>query len=211
MALGAGSLFGGQLGNRRGRVRLDDNVFRHFGYSALSLCVVQVGLGGVGHVSFALRILGCHPNRSSPTCETQPRETRNRHNPIGGWASVFIVLLVGLQASSGLFISDDIFYAGPYNTVVSTSTADWLAGWHHRLFTLIQVAVLMHVLAVSWYTWGKGGPDSSHVSREETAERRKQSEEEELSGTARTATFDHCRCLSRDTGIRRTHAGILNY
>ena len=65
------------------------------------------------------------------------------------------MLLVGLQATSGLFISDDIFYAGPYNTVVSTSTADWLAGWHHRLFTLIQITVLLHILAVSWYTWGK--------------------------------------------------------
>jgi cytochrome b len=77
------------------------------------------------------------------------------HNPLGGWASVAIVVLIGLQAGIGLFISDDIFYAGPYNTVVSSSTADWLAGWHHRLFTLIQITALVHVLAVSWYTWGK--------------------------------------------------------
>jgi cytochrome b len=68
---------------------------------------------------------------------------------------VAIVVLIGLQAGIGLFISDDIFYAGPYNTVVSSSTADWLAGWHHRLFTLIQITALVHVLAVSWYTWGK--------------------------------------------------------
>jgi hypothetical protein len=52
--------------------------------------------------------------------------------------------LVGLQASLGLFISDDLFYAVPYNSVVSDSTA-W--GWHHRIFTLMQIALVLIVLA----------------------------------------------------------------
>ena len=128
----------------------------YFGYSALALVLFRLAWGVLGtfHSRYASFIAS--PKQVIAYLRyTTPAKPATGHNPIGGWASVFIVLLVGLQASSGLFISDDIFYAGPYNTVVSTSTADWLAGWHHRLFTLIQVAVLMHVLAVSWYTWGK--------------------------------------------------------
>ena len=128
----------------------------YFGYSALALVLFRLAWGVLGtfHSRYA-SFIASPKQVIAYLRNTTPAKPATGHNPIGGWASVFIVLLVGLQASSGLFISDDIFYAGPYNTVVSTSTADWLAGWHHRLFTLIQVAVLMHVLAVSWYTWGK--------------------------------------------------------
>ena len=128
----------------------------YFGYSALALVLFRLawGLLGTFHSRYASfltspkRVLTYlrRPNGAKPS---------TGHNPLGGWASVAIVVLIGLQASSGLFISDDIFYAGPYNTVVSGSTADWLAGWHHQLFTLIQITVVAHVLAVSWYTWGR--------------------------------------------------------
>ena len=62
--------------------------------------------------------------------------------------------MIGLQATSGLFISDDIFYAGPYNSVVSSRTADALAGRHHRFFNLIKITLVQHLAAVSWHTWG---------------------------------------------------------
>ena len=128
----------------------------YFGYSALALVLFRLGWGLLGtfHSRYA-SFLTSPKQVVAYLREKTPSEPSAGHNPLGGWASVVIVVLIGLQASIGLFISDDIFYAGPYNAVVSSSTADWLAGWHHRLFTLIQFTVLVHVLAVSWYTWGK--------------------------------------------------------
>ena len=38
------------------------------------------------------------------------------HNPLGGWMVIALLLLVLLQASSGLFITDDILLEGPLRT-----------------------------------------------------------------------------------------------
>ena len=128
----------------------------YFGYSALALVLFRLAWGVLGTFHSRYTSFLASPKTVIAYLRRKnPSEPARGHNPIGGWSSIIIVVLVGLQASSGLFISDDIFYAGPYNSVVNTGTADWLAGWHHRLFTLIQFTVLLHILAVSWYTWGK--------------------------------------------------------
>tara|TARA_B100001057_G_scaffold486785_1_gene568490 strand:- start:20 stop:283 length:264 start_codon:yes stop_codon:yes gene_type:complete len=57
--------------------------------------------------------------------------TSTGHTPLGGWATVLVASLIGLQASLGLFISDDLFYAVPYNSVVSDSSACGLAPPHY--------------------------------------------------------------------------------
>ena len=128
----------------------------YFGYSALALVLFRLAWGVLGTFHSRYTSFLASPKTVIAYLRRKnPSEPARGHNPIGGWSSIIIVVLVGLQASSGLFISDDISYAGPYNSVVNTGTADWLAGWHHRLFTLIQFTVLLHILAVSWYTWGK--------------------------------------------------------
>ena len=57
MALGAGSLFGGQLGNRRGGFDWTTTHF-YFGYSALALVLFRLAWGCWARF-FALRILYC--------------------------------------------------------------------------------------------------------------------------------------------------------
>lgn len=128
----------------------------YFGYSTLALVIFRFSWGFVGTLHSRYRAFLTSPRVVARYLfGPQPSVKYPGHNPLGGWASVVIVIVIALQAGTGLFISDDIFYAGPYNSVVSTSTADWLAGWHHRIFTLIQIFVAIHVLAVSWYTWGR--------------------------------------------------------
>ena len=77
------------------------------------------------------------------------------HNPIGGWSTILFITLIAVQAGTGLFISDDIFYAGPYNGTISNSLAGNLAAVHHTNFLLLQIAVVTHLLAICWYTLGK--------------------------------------------------------
>lgn len=73
------------------------------------------------------------------------------HNALGGWAAVLLLSALTVQAGTGLFLTDDIFYAGPYNPLVSSETASWLAGVHHWSFRVLQGLVAMHLLAIAWY------------------------------------------------------------
>ena len=75
------------------------------------------------------------------------------HNALGGWAALLLLSSLGVQAASGLFLNDDILYAGPYNPSVSTYTAGWLASVHHWNFRLLQALVATHLLAICWYQW----------------------------------------------------------
>jgi cytochrome b len=77
------------------------------------------------------------------------------HNPLGSLMVILMLALLAAQVGTGLFVTDDIMYSGPYNPAVSSATADSLTGWHHRNFNLILAAVGLHVLAVLFYLRAK--------------------------------------------------------
>ena len=132
-----------------------------FGYTALGLISFRLiwGLLGTTHARFhnfltgpksVLRAFGQLKKK------TQPGEISHvGHGPLGGWASVVLLALAMTQAVSGLFISDDIFYAGPYNSAVSDSLADYLGWLHHTNFDILLAAVALHLVAIIWYLLGK--------------------------------------------------------
>ncbi len=78
------------------------------------------------------------------------------HNAAGGWMVLALLALLLAQVGTGLFANDQIFTQGPLAKYVSGSLSDWLTGWHHRLFRLIQIAVVLHVAAVVAYKLLKG-------------------------------------------------------
>lgn len=132
----------------------------HFvlGYTSLSLILFRVVWGFVGtrHARFANFLVG--PSAVLASCRqlfSRKPTAAVGHSPIGGWSVLLMLLLVGVQATTGLFISDDIFYAGPYNGVVSSSLAGTLASIHHTNFVVLQVVVSIHILAIIWYAAGK--------------------------------------------------------
>ncbi len=73
------------------------------------------------------------------------------HNPAGGWSVVLLLALLLLQAVTGLFSNDDIFFEGPLSSLVSKALSDRLTGIHHLLFNALLAAVVLHVLAVVAY------------------------------------------------------------
>jgi cytochrome b len=77
------------------------------------------------------------------------------HNPLGALMVIGMLALLGLQTATGLFTSDDIVYAGPYNGAVSDALAKRLGHLHHLTFNLILAAVGLHVLAILFYTFAK--------------------------------------------------------
>ncbi|HVW68537.1 MAG TPA: cytochrome b/b6 domain-containing protein [Steroidobacteraceae bacterium] len=77
------------------------------------------------------------------------------HNPAGGLMVLVMLLLVSVQAASGLFTTDDVVWAGPYNPAVSSSTASLLSTVHDSNFDLILVAVGLHIAAILFYAFYK--------------------------------------------------------
>lgn len=129
-----------------------------FGYFALGLIVFRLlwGVTGTRHARFANFTLSPRQAlESTRRLLTRSKRDYAGHNPLGAWSVVLMLVLVAVQATTGLFISDDIFYAGPYNGVVSGDLAGTLAQVHHLNFTALQIVVALHVVSVLWYLWGK--------------------------------------------------------
>ncbi len=77
------------------------------------------------------------------------------HNPLGGWMVIALLLIVLVQASSGLFANDDIFTEGPLYHLVTKSTSDWLTWFHKTLFNFLLAAAALHIAAAFFYLFVK--------------------------------------------------------
>jgi cytochrome b len=73
------------------------------------------------------------------------------HNPLGGLMVILMLSLLGIQACTGLFATDDITWSGPYAGLVSDSTASQLTGLHHLNFNFIWAAIALHLAAILYY------------------------------------------------------------
>jgi cytochrome b len=125
-----------------------------FGYAILTLVIWRVLWGFLGSESarFAhflkgpsavLAHLG-HLIARRPDLETS-------HNPLGGWAVVALLLLVGAQATTGLFANDDILFRGPLAASVGKAMSDRITGWHYRIKDLLLVMIALHIAAAILY------------------------------------------------------------
>jgi len=73
------------------------------------------------------------------------------HNPLGGWMVIALLIVLGVQAGTGLFANDDILVEGPLASLVSKDMSNRLTSWHYWNFNLLQVLVAVHVLAVIYH------------------------------------------------------------
>ncbi len=72
------------------------------------------------------------------------------HNPAGAMMILALLLVVGLQAISGLFSADDVtmmLFAGPFASDVSETAVENATSFHRVGFQLILVLVALHVTA----------------------------------------------------------------
>jgi cytochrome b len=128
----------------------------HFlsGYTILALLLFRLAWGFVGSDTArfgrflrspvaALRHLS-HIGRREPDREIG-------HNAAGGWMVLVMLALLLVQALTGLFANTDGMDSGPLAHLVGKSRSDWLSNIHSINFTLIEIAVALHVLAVLAY------------------------------------------------------------
>lgn len=73
------------------------------------------------------------------------------HNPLGSLMVVLMIVLVSLQAVSGLFINDDVFSSGPYYDSVSKNVEAVMVFLHHHIFDYVIAAIVLHLIAIFYY------------------------------------------------------------
>jgi cytochrome b len=69
---------------------------------------------------------------------------------------IVLLALLCVQVGTGLCSNDDILVEGPLAGFVGKDRSDWLTHIHHVNFTLIEIAIALHVLAIITYRVLKG-------------------------------------------------------
>jgi cytochrome b len=69
------------------------------------------------------------------------------HNPLGGLMVLVLLLALGLQLMTGLFI-DDFIFPGPLYDRVPGVVSDWMTHWHPRVFKILLGLIALHLLAI---------------------------------------------------------------
>jgi cytochrome b len=130
----------------------------YLGYWTIGLLVFRIlwGFFGPRHARFSsfirkpsaiwLYVKGMFGRRAVPSVG---------HNPVGGLMVILMILLVAVQAATGLFTTDDVVWAGPYNPSVSSSTASTLSSVHNINFNFILGAIGLHIAAILFYAFYK--------------------------------------------------------
>jgi cytochrome b len=83
-------------------------------------------------------------------------DTETGHNAAGGWMVIVMLALLLVQVGTGLGANDDVLTEGPLARMAGKERSDWLTHIHGVNFTLIEIVVALHVLAIIAYRVLKG-------------------------------------------------------
>jgi cytochrome b len=124
------------------------------GYTILTLVIFRLGWGLAGSTTARFSHFLAGPRAAL----TFARRLLSRapaphagHNPLGGWMIVALLLVLAVQAGSGLFANDDIATEGPLAVLVSKATSDGLTAVHHWTRNVLLLLIALHVCAVLYH------------------------------------------------------------
>ncbi|MBE0614856.1 MAG: cytochrome b/b6 domain-containing protein [Burkholderiales bacterium] len=128
------------------------------GYTVLALVLFRIlwGFFGSTHARFASFV------RSPATALAYLGALRRNqasqhlgHNPAGAWSVLAMLIVLLVQACTGLFANDDIATEGPLAKLVSKALSDRITGIHHLNSKLLFALIGLHLSAVAFYVLGK--------------------------------------------------------
>ncbi len=124
------------------------------GYAILSLVLFRLlwGFAGSRHSRFADFVKG--PRSVLAYARRLAGAGRAHiagHNPLGGWSVMAMLLVLLVQAATGLFANDDIFTEGPLARKVTKATSDALTAVHKANARILFVLIAVHLAAVLGY------------------------------------------------------------
>jgi len=127
----------------------------YFGYSILPLLIFRIIWGFIGskHARFASFL----PNREAITNYLQGKSPRFlRHKPIGALSVFALLLVLSIQAVTGLFVDDEIAFQGPLSKYLSESSVSFFSEVHESNQVVIYILIPIHIAAIWYYKKLKG-------------------------------------------------------
>ena len=124
------------------------------GEAILSLLIFRLVWGFIGSTPSLFRTFLAGPAtvvRYALTLFRREPDHHLSHNPLGGWSVVAMLLVLFIQAGTGLFANDDIATEGPLYKWVSKAVSDRLTSIHHLNHDVIIALVAVHVAAVLFH------------------------------------------------------------
>jgi len=120
------------------------------GYSALVLVVFRIIWGFIG--PYHARFRSFIPGLTDLKLFLKDHQTRHLgHNPLGALSVIAMLLIVIVQASSGLFADDEIAFQGPLAKYVSEDVVKLMNSIHELNHWLVYGIVLLHLGAIFYY------------------------------------------------------------
>lgn len=128
----------------------------HFrcGYAILTLVLFRIAWGIVGSDTSRFATFVRTPLAALRHLSRFGRREPDRevgHNAAGGLMVLILLLMVLIQAGTGLFANDGLFESGPLAERIAPPLSDTLTAFHAWNFNLILVVVTAHVVAVFAY------------------------------------------------------------
>jgi cytochrome b len=124
------------------------------GYAVMTLLLFRLGWGIFGSETARFSRFLASPRAAVLHLLHLPRREPDHevgHNAAGGWMVLGMLVLLAVQVGTGLYANDDVLTEGPLAETVDKSTSDWLSHIHRLNFTLIEIAIAAHILAVLTY------------------------------------------------------------
>ena len=119
------------------------------GYSLLVAVGTRVCWGIIGSQSARFAAFLASPSAVVAYVRGRPYQGEG-HNPLGGWATVILLLVIFLQGLSGLFVTDDVMFEGP----LMFWGGEWsgvFAEWHELNWLVLQVLIVLHLVALTYH------------------------------------------------------------
>lgn len=122
-----------------------------FGVAALVLLTFRLiwGFTGSRYARFSAFVKG--PRTVWRYLRHREERSPAGHSPLGGWAVIALLLVVGVQTVTGLFATDDILTVGPLNRFVSGDTAALLTSIHKWNKFVVLALIALHLVAIAIY------------------------------------------------------------
>jgi cytochrome b len=127
------------------------------GYTILALLIFRVVWGFVGSDTARFSRFLRSPwaaVRHLRHLHRREDDTEVGHNAAGGWMVLVMLALISVQAGTGLFVNnleDGGDIEGPLVHFISRDQSDYLAHIHALNFKLIEIAIVLHLVAIVTY------------------------------------------------------------
>ena len=126
----------------------------YFGYAVLSLVLFRVLWGFIGAVHSRFITFVPSPQRLIAFLSGKQGGGLG-HNPLGSLSVIALLLVLSIQASTGLFTDDDIAFQGPLAKYVPNAAVSLLSSIHALNSNILFGLIGLHLLAIAYYQWVK--------------------------------------------------------